>query len=320
MYAKNNPLKTGSYLFAEEQWKLRKRTPNKPVLSWILQLFSALSKKPVLDNAAMRRGSVLGATIVFCAQAVMALSDPPHLRFATSEFPPYSYQDEKGQVRGFMTEIVEELRQELKAEGYVELGAAKIEFFPWKRAYTLATEEANVLMYPLGSEPEERNKIFHWLGPKLARNISIYSLKETAKFLHLNSKTELKDKLVGVTASYSWATDLQRLGAHVDETTDDRILLLKLLGHRMPYMAMDSAVEKHVWEQMQAENPQYRKISFEKILVFSTKGFRTWGIAHRSNPRLIQILEKAFHALENRGVIKKIQRRYPDIEVLEVSP
>lgn len=253
--------------------------------------------------------------VLLLSPSLFAQKKTPSFQIMTANFPPFSYIDEKGKPAGFMTEIVDELLLELKKEGKVDLANTPIQVFPWKRAYKISTENPNILMYPLGTVPVEREKYFNWIGPKMTRSIWIYALKEKAAQLQLKSKGELKGKVVGVTRGYSWAEDLQKLGATLDETVDDRMLVMKLMGHRMPYMAIDEDVLDYVQKEVVKENPVYAKVKMEKIVRLSDLGHRTFGLSKTSSPELAETLRKAFENLEKKGVIKRLQKRYPYLEV-----
>src|ERR1700741_5291877 len=93
----------------------------------------------------------------------------PRIQIVTAEFPPFSFKDEKGKLTGVMTEIMEQLINEIAQDGQKPtLDNLKIEYYPWKRAYKMATEEKNVLLFPLGMTPE-RNNLFQWIGPRMNR-------------------------------------------------------------------------------------------------------------------------------------------------------
>lgn len=237
------------------------------------------------------------------------------IRFISSEFPPFSFTDKDGKAVGFMNEIVSELLLELKSVGKAGIVDPKIEFYPWKRAYKVATEEPNVLMYPLGTVPTEREKFFYWVGPKLTRNVGLYALKKNVNKLKLKNKEELKGKVVGVTRGYSWVDDLVKLGASVDETTDDKILILKLLGDRMPYMAIDQDVLVYLQGEISKENPQYASVRIEKIVSLTDLGQRTFGLSKTTPSSSVEVLKAAFQRLEDKGIIKKILKKYPYLDL-----
>ncbi|WP_374073646.1 substrate-binding periplasmic protein [Bdellovibrio bacteriovorus] len=251
---------------------------------------------------------------LFASSHAFAEKSKDEFQIMTAVFPPFSYVDAQGKPVGLMTEIVEELLVELKKQGKAEMARATIQVFPWKRAYKISTEHPNILMYPLGTVPAEREKLFTWVGPKMTRSIWIYALKEKAPQLQLKSKEELKGKVVGVTRGYSWTEDLQKLGAVMDGAVDDKILVLKLLGRRMPYMAIDEDVLDYIQREVSKEHPAYAKVKFEKIVRLSDLGYRTFGVSKTSDPEIVESLQKAFQGVEKRGVIKKLQKKYPYLE------
>jgi len=232
----------------------------------------------------------------------------PSLQILSVEFPPFTYQDSNGEAAGFMSEVLREVLKEMRRP------EVRVDFMPWKRAYILASENRNTLIYPVATVPSERDKLFYWLGPKMKRAIWIYALKADAAKLRLKNREGLKGKLVGVTRDYSWGDLLQKFGAKVDETIDDHILILKLAGRRMPYMAMDEDVENATMKLMVQQDPAFVPPALEKIVMLSSEGVRTFGLSKKSNPELLAEFKRAFTSIEKRGVVKKIEARYPELD------
>ncbi len=87
----------------------------------------------------------------------------------TEEWPPYNYE-ENGQVTGLSTEIVRATLAQAKVKGNFGI-------YPWGRAYDMALNEKNVLIYTI-TRNEEREKLFHWIGPVASRELYLWKLKK----------------------------------------------------------------------------------------------------------------------------------------------
>jgi polar amino acid transport system substrate-binding protein len=90
----------------------------------------------------------------FAGGAASALADGD-LRVVTEEMPPYN-MSQGGQVTGMSTEVVQAV---LKEAGMT----AGIQSMPWARAYDVALNDANVLIYSIARTPQ-REKLFKWVG------------------------------------------------------------------------------------------------------------------------------------------------------------
>ena len=74
----------------------------------------------------------------------------------TEEFPPFNYLENE-EITGISTEVV---RATLTKAGI----QAEVRMYPWARAYWMASEQPNVLIYTLARTPD-REDLFTWIGP-----------------------------------------------------------------------------------------------------------------------------------------------------------
>jgi polar amino acid transport system substrate-binding protein len=231
----------------------------------------------------------------------------PQVQIVTAEFPPFSFKDEKGKLTGVMTEVVEQLMNEVEHDGQKPaLDHLKIDFYPWKRAYKMATEEKNVLLFPLGMTPE-RNDMFQWIGPRMDRNIWIYSLHFKGKNL---KKEFFHGVTIGMTRGYSWTKDVESLGAIVDESTDDQMLLHKMVLGRTEFIAIDEDVLGYTLHLMKPKDPAVKNIKLNKVYPLDLNGKRTFGFSKNTDPQIYQRFSNAYKKLEKNGVVKKIMKKY----------
>ncbi len=64
------------------------------------------------------------------------------IRVLTEHLPPYQIQMGENKIGGFSTEIVRAVLKEAKIR-------AKIEVYPWVRAYSIALEDKNILIFSI---------------------------------------------------------------------------------------------------------------------------------------------------------------------------
>lgn len=91
------------------------------------------------------------------------------IRIVTEELPPYN-MTEGGRVTGMSSEVVEAVLKEVGLH-------ARIEVMPWARAYDLALNVENVLIYSIARTPAREAK-FNWVGAIAPTNWFIYCLSE----------------------------------------------------------------------------------------------------------------------------------------------
>ncbi len=105
-------------------------------------------------SIAVRHLRQLGlAALAICTLAAHAGN--ADLRIVTEELPPYN-MTQGGQITGLSTEVVQAVLREVGLQ-------APIKSMPWARAYDIALNEENVLIYSITRTPQ-REKLFKWVG------------------------------------------------------------------------------------------------------------------------------------------------------------
>ncbi|WP_434603632.1 substrate-binding periplasmic protein [Pseudomonas sp. R1-7] len=107
--------------------------------------------------------------LLLAGGSALAIAAEPPLRIVTEELPPYN-MTQGGRVTGMSTEVVEAVLKEIGVE-------ASIQPMPWARAYELALNESNVLIYSIVRTPA-RESLFQWIGAIAPTQWYIYSLAE----------------------------------------------------------------------------------------------------------------------------------------------
>jgi polar amino acid transport system substrate-binding protein len=103
------------------------------------------------------------------------------LRIVTEELPPYNMTRD-GRMTGMSTEVVEAVLKEVGIQ-------ASIHSMPWARAYELALNDSNVLIYSIARTPE-RESLFQWVGAIAPTKWFLYSLAERP--VRLNSLADAR--------------------------------------------------------------------------------------------------------------------------------
>ncbi len=91
----------------------------------------------------------------------------PAITVVTEELPPYNMTVD-GRLTGLSTEVVRAVLEEAGLE-------ANIPSMPWARAYDLAINAPNVLIYSI-ARTAEREALFKWVGSLASTNWYLFSL------------------------------------------------------------------------------------------------------------------------------------------------
>lgn len=114
--------------------------------------------------------------------SVGALSAPAQVRFVTEIMSPFQVNDGKN-LSGFAIELIEEIKQRTGID-------AKIEVYPWARAYNIALTEPNVFIFTLVKTDERMSK-FNWIDEYYTVTDSFYALS-SRKDIVINTISDAK--------------------------------------------------------------------------------------------------------------------------------
>jgi len=109
------------------------------------------------------------------------------LTILTENLPPLNYLRD-GILVGPSVEIVREIQKEVGSK-------AVIEVYPWARAYQLALEKENVVLFGM-THTKEREDLFKWVGP-LATKIDILIAKKGREMKVLSLEDAKKVPRIG---------------------------------------------------------------------------------------------------------------------------
>jgi polar amino acid transport system substrate-binding protein len=169
----------------------------------------------------------------------MAVSS--ELRIVTEEMPPYNYLAADGTLTGATTEIVQALLKSLGAE-------TPIETMPWARAYKIALNQPNVLIFSI-LRTHQREALFHWLGAISPVEMQIFSLPD-AGIAPLSDLMELNGQTIGMVRGSSQYEFIR--GHHNVDDSDlviagsyDQLYKMHQLGRVVLFMAPGLLVKYH---------------------------------------------------------------------------
>lgn len=114
-----------------------------------------------------------------------------NVQIVTEEYPPLNYTDQDGNLTGTSTRNVLAAMDKLGIE-------LPIHVYPWARAYEMAQEEEDVLIYSMG-RTEEREELFKWISPIGAVEVHLYALKSRDD-IEVDILEDAKSYTIGSTA------------------------------------------------------------------------------------------------------------------------
>jgi polar amino acid transport system substrate-binding protein len=148
----------------------------------------------------------------------------------TEEYPPYNFQDANKKITGISTDVVEEVLKRAKLD--YQLG-----MYPWARAYQMAQDGPNVLIYSIGRS-EKRETLFKWVDVIAPYDVYLYRLKSRSN-LNVTDLASAKNLKVGAVREDVRAQYLEKEGFKTDLVTDDSTNAKKLAAERIDLFPID---------------------------------------------------------------------------------
>jgi polar amino acid transport system substrate-binding protein len=138
----------------------------------------------------------------------------------TEEYPPYNFYDaSQNKISGMGTEVVEEILKRTKLD-------YRLGIYPWARAYQMAQEAPNVLIYSIGRSGM-RESLFKWVGVIAPYDVYLYSLKD---------RPEIKVRSLDRAKRYKY---LEQANIPLDLVIDDSANAKKLASQRIDLFPID---------------------------------------------------------------------------------
>ncbi|WDE09771.1 substrate-binding periplasmic protein [Thalassomonas haliotis] len=128
--------------------------------------------------------------LVISVPALPATKEPlAQLQVVTEILPPYQYIKHDASLGGVATEKVNALFSQFKI-------SPDIQAMPWARAYKMAQDQPNTLIYSIVRTPE-REGLFQWIGVLVSTKTFLIGLKARTDIV-VNSLADLKQYRLGV--------------------------------------------------------------------------------------------------------------------------
>lgn len=220
------------------------------------------------------------------------------IEIVTEEFPPYNYT-QHGQITGISTEIVQAAFKEADINYTIAV-------YPWARAYKMALEEKNILIYSILRTPEREN-LLQWVGEIAPRKSFFYKLKKR-KDIIINSLEDAKKYTIGGVRGDARVSYLNNNGFDIKEiVSNDELNIRKLFAERIELMICNELSFTHLVKSM-----GFSIDDFEKIFLleeFSSGDFYM-AFSLSTADELVVKLKTALDKIKDNGIYDRILTKY----------
>jgi len=253
--------------------------------------------KKVVDVFRVFTLLILLTALNYCF-ATTASKKVPMLNVVTEDWPPHNFLDSHGEIVGTSTKKIKSILH-LANINY------NIELLPWARAFNIAVNKPNTLIYSI-YRIKERESLFHWFCPlSPVDNLYAYALKESA--VSISSVNELKTHTFAVSRNeiehtYLSSLDLKEgINLHIsaeDETSFDHVLNNKV----ELFIETPKAMELRLKKRGLANDfvvPVF-KLELDELQ-------HCFAISKGTAPEVIKRVSKAFEAVKNTEEVDIIE-------------
>lgn len=234
--------------------------------------------------------------LFFCLQI---FADMTKINIVTEYFPPYQWKT-NGLITGPSTEVIHAISKEVGM-------SYDIQIYPWARAYKMALNEENILIYSI-SRIEKREKLFKWIGAIMSQSSFIWKLK-SRKDIVLNTLEDAKKyKTVSVNqdarAQYLFSQGFKK-NRHLHLVSRNEYAIKLLYSGRMDLIVDTNGVKTQV------ENLGLDFSKLEKTIRIEDLSGEIYAAFSLMTPNdVVNKFRKALKTLKEKGEFKKILKKY----------
>lgn len=226
----------------------------------------------------------------------LAASAQP-LTVVTEEYPPYNYLDENKQVVGLSTDVVKEVLRRANLH-------YRISLYPWARAYHVAQNQPNVLIYSIGRN-SQRETMFQWVDVIAPYNVFLYRLKSRPD-IQVQKLEQLGGYRIGAVRDDVRAQYLEKLGIATDLVVDDSANAKKLASGRIDLFPIDEIAMVALYRR-EGMDPQ----SVEKALALTALSSGLYmAFSLQTAPDIVERCRRALRDMRRDGTLDKIKAAY----------
>ena len=225
------------------------------------------------------------------------------LTVLTEDLPPLNYVN-NGVLVGPSVEIVREI---IKRLGTKE----KVQVYPWARAYKMALEEKNIVLFGM-TYTEVRKEKFKWVGPlAIKRDILVGKKNSSIKIKTLEDATKVRR--IGTLRDDTRGRMLERLGfTNLEPVSDEKLNAQKLSINRIDLWAYKIPGLRTVCDLAGVDYAEFEEVyhlrEIELMIAFSKK----------TSDAIVQQWKDVFDEMTSDGTVLQIRKKWN--EILEDDP
>lgn len=233
--------------------------------------------------------------LLACATTLVSLhAGAQTVRAVTEDAPPYTFLT-GGKVAGIATEVLEKT---LHLAGIADY---RVNLYPWARAYDMALNEPNVLIFLIARTPARENQ-FQWVGEFMQMRYHLYKLRDRPS-ITANRLDAARGYVIGVIRDDVRQQYLQRQGFSrlvVSAQAGDNFA--KLLNRQVEMVPLTDAETIPL-----CHGAHFDCAGLEKVLALDEMTTGLYMAYSKSTPEaLVTQTRSAFEQLRANGTVRRM--------------
>jgi polar amino acid transport system substrate-binding protein len=234
---------------------------------------------------------IAASMVLLSGQSILSAE----LTILTENLPPLNYVD-NGNLVGPSVEIVKEIQKRVGSQ-------EQIQVYPWARAYKMALEEKNVILFGMTYTDVRKDK-FKWIGP-LATKRDILVAKRGSGIKIKNLADAKKVKSIGTLLDDTRGRLLERNGfSNLEPVSDEQLNAKKLALGRIDLWAYKIPGLRTVCDLAGVDYTEFEEVyhlrEIDLMIAFSKK----------TSDSIVQKWRDAFNEMLTDGTIMQIRKNW----------
>lgn len=238
------------------------------------------------------------ATVMFICLVLPSTATAQSLDIISDPYPPLGYVED-GEIVGFTVDLIKMLLKRTGIEG-------RFAMYPWARAYKMAQQEKDVLIYQL-TWTEERARLFQLVGPLYHATDSLWKLQKRTDIV-VHNLDDAKQYRVGTVRDYYTHRYLLKHGFEEEKTLepvfDDDMNVKKLAAGRIDLMFLDELVFNY-----RVKNLGFKRDDFE--IAFQVVSHDEYlAFSRQTSPDVVSRFVEELKAMKKDGSYSRLLGEY----------
>ena len=240
----------------------------------------------------MKKTFLITALLIFIGSQYGVCQE---LIILTENLPPLNYVD-NGVLVGPSVETVQEIQKRVGSK-------EKIQVYPWSRAYKMALEQKNVVLFGMTYTKVRQDK-FKWVGPLATKRDILVARKDSR--ITINSLEDAKKvKRIGILLDDTRGRLLASHGfTNLEPVSDEQLNAKKLAHGRLDLWAYKIPGLRTVCDLAGVDHTQFKEVHHLREIELMI------ALSKKTSDAIVQQWQNAFDALTADGTILKIRKKW----------